>query len=106
MGYTSGKRLKKLNKGGEELREEKRLYHVGVTRARDSVFVVGGLFGSDWSPVLTLSIILLPTTYDMREVEREFYEYSQRFDTNPSEDNMDTLLDAFGRLRAELLVEV
>ena len=52
MGYTTGKRLTKLNEVGEELREEKRLYHVGVTRARDSVFVVGGLFGSDWSPVL------------------------------------------------------
>ena len=42
----------------------------------------------------------------MREVEREFYEASQRFDANPSEENMETLLDAFGRLRAELLVEV
>lgn len=52
MGYTTEKQLKKLNEGGEELREEKRLYHVGVTRAQDSVVIVSGVFGSKRSPVL------------------------------------------------------
>jgi superfamily I DNA/RNA helicase len=52
MGYTTGQRLKTLNEGGEELAEEKRLYHVGVTRAQDSVVIVSGVFGSERSPVL------------------------------------------------------
>jgi superfamily I DNA/RNA helicase len=52
MADTSAKRLKKLNRGGTDLAEEKRLYHVGVTRARDSVIITSGLFGSSRSPAL------------------------------------------------------
>ena len=52
MGETTDKRFSKLQLGGEELAEEKRLYHVGVTRAMDSVFVASGLFGSKRSPAL------------------------------------------------------
>lgn len=35
------------------LAEEKRLYHVGVTRARNKVFIVSGVFGSERSPALS-----------------------------------------------------
>jgi superfamily I DNA/RNA helicase len=52
FGDTTATRLKTLNKGGEEFREEKRLYFVGVTRARGGVSIVSGLFGSERSPVL------------------------------------------------------
>ncbi len=52
FGDTTNTRYKKLMRDGEEFREEKRLYHVGVTRAQDSVVIVSGVFGSKRSPVL------------------------------------------------------
>lgn len=52
MANSSATRAKKLGTDVDARAEEKRLYHVGVTRAKDSVLLVSGLFGSKRSPVL------------------------------------------------------